>query len=62
MTEQYGPYENTIIERLNDIFKQGFAIAKHNIDLKLKTNLNRNAIKIFNYNRPSLPNTILTPT
>ena len=37
MTEQYDPYENTIAERINGVLKQEFAIAKHNVDLKIKT-------------------------
>ncbi|WP_221932586.1 DDE-type integrase/transposase/recombinase [Formosa sediminum] len=39
MTEPYDPYENAIAERINGILKQEFAIAKHNVDLTLKTNL-----------------------
>lgn len=61
MTEQYDPYENAIAERINGILKQEFDIAKHNVDLTLKTNLIRNAIKIYNNERPHLSNNMLTP-
>lgn len=61
MTEQYDPYENAIAERINGILKQEFDIAKHNVDLKLKTRLIKNAIKIYNTLRPHLSNNMLTP-
>tara|TARA_B110001450_G_scaffold195625_1_gene184042 strand:+ start:1387 stop:2175 length:789 start_codon:yes stop_codon:yes gene_type:complete len=61
MTEKYDPYENAIAERINGILKQEFAIAKHNLDLKLKTTLIKNAIKIYNTQRPHLSNNMLTP-
>jgi len=46
MTEQYDTYKNAITERLNGILKQEFAIAKHNVDLKIKSTLIKNGIKI----------------
>ncbi|PHR69857.1 MAG: hypothetical protein COA67_09190 [Lutibacter sp.] len=61
MTEQYDPYENAIAERINGILKQEFAIAKYDVDLVLKTNLIKNAIKIYNTKRPHLSNHMLTP-
>ena len=61
MTEQYDPYENAIAERINGILKQEFAIAKHNVDLDVKTQLIKNAIKIYNTKRPHLSNQMLTP-
>ena len=61
MTEQYDPYENAIAERINGILKQEFAIAKHNVNLKLKRSIIENAIKIYNTKRPHWSNNMLTP-
>ena len=61
MTEQYDPYENAIAERINGILKQEFDIDKFNTDLKTKTDLVKNAIKIYNQIRPHLSNYMLTP-
>ncbi|WP_034040219.1 IS3 family transposase [Wocania ichthyoenteri] len=61
MTEQYDPYENAIAERINGILKQEFGIAKHNVDLKLRIILIKNAIKIYNKKRPHWSNNMLTP-
>jgi len=46
MTEQYDPYENVIVERVNGILKQEFDIDKYDTDIKTKTNLVKNAIKL----------------
>ena len=61
MTEQYDPYKNAIAELINGILKQEFAIAERNVDLKIKTTLIKNAIKIYNTKRPHLSNNMLTP-
>lgn len=61
MTEKYDPYENAIAERINGILKQEFDIAKHNINIDLKTKLIKNAIHIYNTKRPHLSNYMLTP-
>ncbi|NQY27848.1 MAG: transposase [Flavobacteriaceae bacterium] len=52
--EQYDPYENAIAERINGILKQEFDIDKYDTDLKTKTDLVKNAIKIYNQIRPHL--------
>ena len=49
--EQYDPYKNAIAERINGILKQEF-----DIDLKTKTDLVKNTIKIYNQIRPHLSN------
>ena len=61
MTEQYDPYENAIAERINGILKQEFDIDKYDTVLKIKTDLVKNAIKIYNQIRPHLSNHMLTP-
>ncbi len=61
MTEQYDPYENAVAERVNEILKQEFVIAKHNVDIILKTTLIKNAIRVYNEQRPHLSNNMLTP-
>jgi len=61
MTQQYDPYENAIAERVNGILKQEFGIDKYNLDLVSKIKLVKNAVKIYNQDRPHLSNSMLTP-
>ncbi len=61
MTEKYDPYENAIAERINGILKQEFNIAKSINDIELKSQLIKNAIEIYNNQRPHLSNHMLTP-
>jgi transposase InsO family protein len=61
MTEKYDPYENAIAERVNGILKQEFDIAKNIKCLSLKKQLIKNAIDIYNNQRPHLSNQMLTP-
>ncbi|WP_229335579.1 integrase core domain-containing protein [Flavobacterium sp. ALJ2] len=61
MTEKYDPYENAIAERVNGILKQEFGIAKKIKDFKVKKQLIKNAIEIYNHKRPHLSNQMLTP-
>ena len=61
MTEKYDPYENAIAERVNGILKQEFDIAKYTVDIDLKKALIKNAITIYNNQRPHLSNQMLTP-
>ncbi len=61
MTQQYDPYENAIAERVNGILKQEFGIDKYNLDLDSKIKLVKNAVKIYNQDRPHLSNSMLTP-
>jgi transposase InsO family protein len=61
MTEKYDPYENAIAERINGILKQEFGVARTIKNLYLKKALIKNAIKIYNNQRPHLSNYMLTP-
>ena len=61
MTEKYDPYENAIAERVNGILKQEFDIARNIKDIGLKRALIKNAIDIYNNQRPHLSNHMLTP-
>jgi len=61
MTEKYDPYENAIAERINGILKQEFDIARNIENLDVKKLLIKNAIEIYNNQRPHLSNQMLTP-
>jgi putative transposase len=61
MTEKYDPYENAVEERINGILKQEFNISKYNMDLKMKEQLIKESIKIYNQERSHLSNYMLTP-
>lgn len=61
MTQKYDPYENAIAERTNGILKQEFDIDKYNVELTLKKELVKNAIRIYNGFRQHLSNHMLTP-
>ncbi|WP_417445167.1 IS3 family transposase [Joostella sp.] len=61
MTEKYDPYENAIAERINGILKQEFNIAKSINDVQVKKKLIKNAIQVYNNQRPHLSNHMLTP-
>jgi len=61
MTEKYDPYENAIAERVNGILKQEFDIAKYIVNFQRKKALIKNAISIYNNQRPHLSNHMLTP-
>jgi transposase InsO family protein len=61
MTEKYDPYENAIAERVNGILKQEFDIARNIQNLNLKKKLIKDAIEIYNNQRPHLSNQMLTP-
>ncbi len=61
MTEKYDPYENAIAERINGILKQEFGVARNIENLDVKKALIKNAINIYNNQRPHLSNHMLTP-
>ena len=61
MTEKYDPYENGVAERKNGVLKQEFNIAKYQVNLKIKKQMIRESIKIYNQERPHLSNYMLTP-
>ena len=62
MTEKYDPYENAVAERVNGILKQEFDIAKYDLNIKAKLILIKQAILIYNNERPHLSNYMLTPS
>lgn len=61
MTEKYDPYENAVAERVNGILKQEFNIAKYNLNIIEKVKQIKEAILIYNNERPHLSNFMLTP-
>ena len=61
MTENSDPYENAIAERINGILKQEFMIDTYHLDLPLMKELVKEAIDIYNNNRPHWSNHMLTP-
>ena len=61
MTQNSDPYENAVAERINGILKQEFSIHKFNATLPIMKLLVKNAIEIYNQNRPHYSNYMLTP-
>jgi len=61
MTEKYDPYENAIAERINGVLKQEFDIDKYHGWFKVKVNLVKDAIQLYNNYRPHWSNRMLTP-
>ena len=61
MTENSDPYENAIAERINGILKQEFMIDTYHLDLTLMKELVKEAIDIYNNDRPHWSNHMLTP-
>lgn len=61
MTEQYDPYQNAIAERVNGIVKQEFIQGILINDLNLMTKLVRQAVAIYNNERPHLSCELNTP-
>jgi len=61
MTEKYDPYENAIAERINGVLKQEFDIDKYHGRFKVKVNLVKDAINLYNNYRPHWSNRMLTP-
>jgi len=59
--EKYDPYENAIAERRNGILKQEFNIARKIKSIDLKRQVIKNAINVYNHQRPHLSNHMLTP-
>jgi putative transposase len=62
MTNNGDPYENAVAERINGILKQEFFIDAPHQGLHLKKSLIREAIEIYNNERPHYSNHMLTPT
>jgi len=61
MTENSDPYENAIAERINGILKQEFMIDTYYLDLPLMKELVKEAIDIYNNDRPHWSNNMLKP-
>lgn len=61
MTQNSDPYENAVAERINGILKQEFNIDKFNQQLQVMKALVKNAIDIYNNERPHYSNYMLTP-
>ena len=61
MTQNSDPYENAVAERVNGILKQEFLIDKHSQELAVMKIVVKEAINIYNENRPHCSNNMLTP-
>lgn len=61
MTQNSDPYENAVAERINGILKQEFMIDKYNKDLNIMKQVVKEAINIYNRQRPHFSNYMLTP-
>ncbi|EGJ71991.1 transposase [Bacteroides coprosuis DSM 18011] len=61
MTESYDPYANAIAERVNGILKQEFLLEKYKVDLKTMKILVKQAIEIYNTQRPHYSCNMKTP-
>jgi transposase InsO family protein len=61
MTQNSDPYENAVAERINGILKQEFNIDKFNQQLAVMKILIKDAIDLYNNERPHYSNYMLTP-
>ena len=61
MTNNGDPYENAVAERINGILKQEFMIDTYHQDLAIMKVFVKEAIEIYNYQRPHYSNYMLTP-
>ncbi|WPO78915.1 IS3 family transposase [Flavobacterium sp. KACC 22761] len=61
MTQNSDPYENAVAERINGILKQEFNIDKFNQQLAVMKILIKDAIEVYNNERPHYSNYMLTP-
>jgi putative transposase len=61
MTQNGDPYENAIAERVNGILKDEFGLSDKLEDLTMAKELTTQSIKIYNYIRPHLSCSMLTP-
>jgi len=62
MTNNGDPYENAVAERINGILKQEFIIDTYHADLDVMKKIVKEAIDIYNKQRPHYSNHMLTPT
>ena len=61
MTESYDPYANAVAERINGILKQEFLLEEYNTDLKTMMLLVKQAVQIYNTQRPHYSCNMKTP-
>ena len=61
MTTKYDPYENAIAERVNGILKDEFSISDYRIHKNEMNKMVKDAIFIYNNQRPHWSNDLLTP-
>lgn len=61
MTNNGDPYENAVAERINGILKQEFIIDTYHADLDIMRKIVKEAVDIYNNQRPHYSNHMLTP-
>ena len=61
MTNNGDPYENAVAERVNGILKQEFMIDAYHQDIEIMSVIVKEAIEIYNTQRPHYSNYMLTP-
>lgn len=61
MTQNSDPYENAVAERINGILKQEFMIDKYQQNVENTKVIVKQAVEIYNQNRPHFSNYLLTP-
>jgi putative transposase len=61
MTNNGDPYENAVAERVNGILKQEFIIDTYHADINIMRKIVKEAIEIYNNQRPHYSNHMLTP-
>ena len=61
MTNNGDPYENAVAERINGILKQEFMIDTYHQDAIIMKIIVKEAIEIYNNQRPHYSNYMLTP-
>jgi putative transposase len=61
MTQDGSPYDNAVAERVNGILKDEFGLDQILMDLQVVRKQTREAISLYNNQRPHLSNNMLTP-
>jgi putative transposase len=61
MTNNGDPYENAVAERINGILKQEFMIDTYHKDTPIMKTIVKEAVEIYNNQRPHYSNHMLTP-
>lgn len=52
MTESYDPYANVLAERVNGILKDKFSLERYNVNSGTMKTIVKDAIRIYNKERP----------